>query len=306
MRLIIYIFLVCQILNFFSVFAEKVKEDSSESNPVKWKKLEEDKFNSQKKIFWKSYKDNDSNFKEDRQKDDFSEKNKNFDKKNLFKVAGLSVDNSIIPRKGQSSVNIDYDSSGNVFGSFSYSLLNNFQLNLMNVGSFKLKNTVFNKSSDLTSTFIRENNFNFRIGGKLLFFSPEKNDLIWLSSRVSIGRALNSRNGYVYTDLTGTMKLNNWITLNINPKYIFSGVGDLGAIGFSKDINLLNNLQFIAETNLGITKNSSDNSTFSLRYSYSNAKSIDVFATNSVGFQDIGTMLSTNDYKFGIRMNYIF
>ena len=102
------------------------------------------------------------------------------------------------------------------------------------------------------------------------------------------------------------MKLNNWLAINISPKYIFSGVGNLGAIGFSKHINLLNNLQFIAETNLGITKNSSDNSTFSLRYSYLPEKSIDVFATNAVVFQDIGSLLSVNDYKFGLRMNYIF
>ena len=307
MRFIIYLLLGYQILNFFSVFAEKLKEDSTEFNSVKWKKLEEDKFNAPKEIFWKPYRDNNIYSNEDRQKDDLIKTNKNFlDKKYQFKFEGLSVDNAILPRKGKNSININFDSSADLFGSFSYSLSNIFQINLINAGYFKTKNTVLSKSSDLTSAFIRENDFNFRVGGKLLFFNPEKNDQIWLSSRVSIGRGLDSRNGYIYTDLTGTMKLNNWLLININPKYIFSGVGDLGAIGFSKNINLLNNLQFIAETNLAITKNSSDNSTFSLRYAYSNAKSIDVFATNSVGFQDIGTMLSTNDYKFGIRMNYIF
>ena len=102
------------------------------------------------------------------------------------------------------------------------------------------------------------------------------------------------------------MKLNNWLAINISPKYIFSGVENLGALGFANNINLSNNLQFIAETNLGITKGSKDNSTFALRYAYSPTNSIDVFVTNSVGFQDIGTMLSLKDYKFGMRMNYIF
>ena len=141
---------------------------------------------------------------------------------------------------------------------------------------------------------------------RLLLFSPEKNDLIWLSSKVSLGRDLDSRKGYIYSDLTSTIKLKNWLAININPKYIFSGVGNLGAIGFSKNINLLNNLQFIAETNLGITKNTSDNTTYSLRYAYSPTKSIDIFATNAVSFQDMGTMLSVKDYKYGIRMNYVF
>jgi len=224
----------------------------------------------------------------------------------LLKFGGLSVNNSIFPRKDQNSINIDYDSSGNLFSSYSYSLSNIFQLNLINVGSFKAKNNVFSKSSDLTATFLGKNNFNYRVGGSLLLFSPEKNDLIWLSSKVSLGRDLDSRKGYIYTDFTSTFKFNNWLALNINPKYIFSGAGNLGAVGLSKNINLSDNLQFTAETNLGITKNSSDNTTYSLRYAYSPAKSIDIFATNAVGFQDIGTTLSLNDYKFGIRMNYVF
>ena len=102
------------------------------------------------------------------------------------------------------------------------------------------------------------------------------------------------------------MKLNNWLTFNINTKYIYSGVGNLGALGLSNNINLSENLQLIAETNIGLTKNSGSNSTFSFRYAFSPSKSIDIFTTNSVGFQDIGSMLSTNDYKYGIRFNYIF
>ncbi len=224
----------------------------------------------------------------------------------LSKFGGLTVDNSILLRRGESYINIDYDSSGNLFSSYSYSLSNIFQLNLINAGSFKTNNTTIGKSSQLTSTYLGYNNLNYRVGGKLLLFSPEKNDLIWLSSKLSLGRDLDSRQGYYYADLTSTMKLNNWMSFNISPKYIFSGVGNLGAIGFSNNINLHDSLQFIAETNLGMTKNSSNNSTFSLRYAYSPASSIDVYATNALGFQDIGTMLNVDNYKFGIRMNYIF
>ena len=39
MRLIFYIFLISQLLNFIGVFAEKVKEDSSRLNSVNWKKV---------------------------------------------------------------------------------------------------------------------------------------------------------------------------------------------------------------------------------------------------------------------------
>ena len=224
----------------------------------------------------------------------------------LVKFGGLTVDNSILLERGQNHMTFDFDSSGNLFSSYSYSLSNIFQLNLINVGSFKTRNNSLSKNSNLTRTYLADHNLNYRVGGKLLFFSPAKNDLIWLSSKVSLGRDLNSRQGYIYADLTSTMKLNDWITLNISPKYIFSGAGNLGAIGLSNNLNLSKDWQFIAETNLGITKNSSNNSTFSLRYAYSPTKSIDVFVTNALGFQDLGTLLSVNNYKFGLRMNYIF
>ena len=41
MKLIFYIFLFSQLLNFLGVFAEKRKESSSGINPVKWEKVEE-------------------------------------------------------------------------------------------------------------------------------------------------------------------------------------------------------------------------------------------------------------------------
>ena len=305
MRLIFYVFLISQILNFVGAFAEKVKEIQPEFGPVKWRKFEEDKINSPKKIIWKSYKDDESYFQKDHQENIYKEKNKSLFDEN-FKFGGLTVDNSILFKRGESRLKIDYDSSGNFFGSYSYSLSNKFQINLINAGSLKIKNNVIRKNSQLSDIYLAQDNLNFRFGGKFLFFCPERIDLLCLSSRVSMGRTLYSRKGYIYTDLTNTINLNNWINFNISPKYIFTEVGNVGAIGLSNNMKLADKFEFISETNLGITKNSSDNSTFSLRYAYSPRNSIDFFATNSVSFQDIGTMLSINDYKFGIRMNYSF
>ena len=56
MKLIFYIFLFSQLLNFLGVLAEKVKEDSSGRNPVIWKKIEKNKSKDLKEIIWKSYK----------------------------------------------------------------------------------------------------------------------------------------------------------------------------------------------------------------------------------------------------------
>ena len=63
MRLIFYIFLIGQLLNFLGVFAEKVKEDSSGINSIIWEKVEENKSKLLKKIIWKSYKGDENYFK---------------------------------------------------------------------------------------------------------------------------------------------------------------------------------------------------------------------------------------------------
>ena len=306
MKLIFYIFLIYQIFNFLGVFAEKLKEDSSKFNSIKWEKIKEDKSNSPKKIFWESHKDDYNYFQKNHQKGVFKENKNLIEENQLLKFGGLTVENAIFPEMGASYLNIDYDSSGNIFSSYSFSFSNRFQLNLINAGSFKIENNDLRRNSQLTNIYLGHNNLNYRVGGKFQIFSAEKNDLIWLSSRVSLGRDLESNQGYIYTDLTSTIKLNDWMSFNFSPKYIFNEDGNLGAIGLSKNIVLSNKFQFISESNLGITKNSSDNSSFALRYAYSPTNSIDLFATNSLGLQDIGTMLSINDYKFGIRLNYIF
>ena len=55
MKSIFFILLFSQLLNFLGVFAEKVKEDSSQLNSVKWEKLEEET-KPLKKIIWRAFK----------------------------------------------------------------------------------------------------------------------------------------------------------------------------------------------------------------------------------------------------------
>ena len=67
MRLIFYLFLFSQLFNFIGVFADKLREDSSELNSIYWEKLEEDKSTSLKKIIWRSYKNDESYFENKKQ-----------------------------------------------------------------------------------------------------------------------------------------------------------------------------------------------------------------------------------------------
>ena len=218
---------------------------------------------------------------------------------------GITVNNALIPKAGTSQVNFNYDEGGTLFGFYGYSLSNIFQIELLNIGSFEGLNFGGNKNSNLYSTYLSDNNFNFRLGGKLLIFSPQKNDLYWVSLRSSVGRNNDTNQGYLFSEFINTFRVNNWLALNVSPKYFFSGVESFGGIGFSSYINLFDNLMLIPEINTSIKNNSDLNSTLALRYSFSPEKSLDLYYSNAAGIQDIGQLLKVKDYRLGFKLNFL-
>ena len=46
MKLILFIYLISQLINFIDVFAEKNKKDSSALNSINWEKIDEKKSNN--------------------------------------------------------------------------------------------------------------------------------------------------------------------------------------------------------------------------------------------------------------------
>jgi hypothetical protein len=219
---------------------------------------------------------------------------------------GITVSNAFIPIAGTSQINFNYDNQGNLFGFYGYSLSNIFQLELLNIGRFGELNFSGDKNSKLYSTFLDEDNLNFRLGGKLLLFSPQKNDLYWVSLKSSVGRNNDTNQGYLFSEFINTFRVNNWLTLNVSPKYFFSGVESFGGIGISSYINLLDNILLISEINTSIKDDSDLNSTLALRYSFTPEKSLDLYYSNAVGVQDIGQLLKDEEYKLGIKLNYLY
>ena len=187
----------------------------------------------------------------------------------LISSGGITVNNALMPRVGTSQINFNYDNKGNLFGSYGYSLSNIFKLELLDIGSFNEVKLSGEKNSNLYSTYLDESNLSFRLGGKLLIFSPQKNDLYWMSLRSSVGRNNDNNQGYLFSELINTIRVNNWLAFNISPKYFLSGVESFGGIGFSSYINLLDNLMLIPEINTLIKNNSDLNSTLGLRNSFS-------------------------------------
>ena len=228
------------------------------------------------------------------------------DRDKLISYGGITVNNALIPKAGTSQINLNYDSKGNLFGFYGYSLSNIFQLEFLNIGRFNDANPNDNHNLSLYSTYLSENNLNYRLGGKLLIFSPQKDDLFWMTVRTSVGRNDDTNQGYLFSELINTFSLNDRVAFNLSPKYFFSGVDSFGGVGLSSYINLFDNLQLIPEINTSFKNDSDFNSSLALRYSLKPGKSIDLYYSNAVGIQDIGQLLEDKEYRFGFRLNFLY
>tara|TARA_Y100000991_G_C21953743_1_gene341034 strand:- start:660 stop:1616 length:957 start_codon:yes stop_codon:yes gene_type:complete len=318
MRLFFFIVISFQIVNSLVVLAEKVKKDSSEFNSIKWEKLQENNSNNLKKIIWKSYKNDENYFlnetdliPEIEKLNDYRNEKKEksqqpLKKKNrLLNYGGITVSNALIPNTGTSQINLNYDSKGNLFGFYGYSLSNKFKLEL-STGYFNDVNLVDNKYSSLQRTYLNNNNLNYRLGGKFSILSPQNYDLFWMTFRTSLGRSDHNNQGYLITELINTFRLNDKVAFNISPKYFFSEVETFGAVGVSSYINLSDNLQLIPEINTSFKDDFDFSSSLGLRYSFQTGKSIDLYYSNAAGINDIGQFFEDKEYRFGIKLNFIY
>ena len=223
----------------------------------------------------------------------------------LISNGGITVNNALIPKNGSQQYSLNLDSKGNYFGTYSYSLSNIFQLELINIGSFNNLNQNY-LSKNLNNTYFNNNNFHIRLGGKFLLFSPQKDDSIWTAFRTTLGRNEDTNQGYIFSELTNTYRINKWIAANLSSKYFFSGVDQFSGIGTSLYINLSDKFQIIPETNINFKNKSERNNTLSIRYKINQNKSADLYMSNAFGVQDLGTIIKDKNYKYGLRLNIIY
>ena len=158
----------------------------------------------------------------------------------------------------------------------------------------------------MTNTYLDESNFNLRLGGKLLLFSPQKDDILWTSFRTSLGRNQSTNQGYIFSELINTLRVNNFLAANISSKYLLTNSDKFSSIGSSLYINLTDNFQLIPEANFPINNKLKANNTISLRYKPNNKKSIDFYISNALGLKDLNSTLKDNNYKYGLKINLFY
>ena len=223
----------------------------------------------------------------------------------LLSFGGITVNNALIPKNGTQQINVSFDSNGNYHGSYYYSLSNIFQLELLNVSRInKVNNEYLNQN--FTNKYVDKHNFNLRLGGKLLLFSPQKDDILWTSFRTSLGRNESTNQGYIFSELINTLRVNNFLAANISSKYFLTNRDKFSSIGSSLYINLTDNFQLIPEANFPISKKLKANNSISLRYKPNNKKSIDFYVSNALGLKDLNSTLKDNNYKYGLKINLFY
>ena len=224
----------------------------------------------------------------------------------LMNFGGITVNNALLPSNRTGQYGINYDSNNNFQFSYSYSLSNIFQLEFINIGAINNTSNHLYVNERFTNTYLDEDNFNIRLGGKFLLFSPQKNDALWTSIRTSVGRNESSNQGYIFSELINTYRINNWLAANFSAKYFISGNEKFGGFGTSMYLNLTDNLQFIPEINYLLDNNIQPNNTIAIRYSLSDNKSIDLYTSNALHTQDLGQILRSKDRKFGFKFNLFY
>ena len=142
-----------------------------------------------------------------------------------------------------------------------------------------------------------------------MFLSPLRGAPIWAATHITFGRSIKRDNdapGYLMAELMSTWEANSKLALHLNPKVAQSGVGNLWGFGISTNIKLAPRWELIPEANFVTSNSSQSNGTIALRWTASEALTVDAYGTTAASMIDIGTLTSTNTIRIGGRFIYSF
>lgn len=223
---------------------------------------------------------------------------------------GLTVNTALVPPDGTTELWFNADTKGNLFGSLAYSISNIFQFDVFQAGAFEDVQAASSEAAGLVSTYEANGNFNWRIGGKAVAFSPLRGAPLWGAGRISVGRnnAPNSYQGYVFAETVNTWEANSWLAFNINPKLAWSGVGTPWGFGISANVQLGPSFQLIPEINLVGSNLESSNATLALRWlalrqGERRSANVDLYVSNASGLLDMGQLVRTTNARAGLLIS---
>ena len=214
------------------------------------------------------------------------------------------MNTALVPADGESDIWLSADSRGTIDAFWGYSFSNIFQFDL----SLGHPNNV-PQDTPQTKNYAEDGSQNIRGGGKLVFLSPLRGAPIWAATHITFGRSIKSNNdapGYLMAELMSTWEANSKLALHLNPKIAQSGVGNLWGVGISANIKLAPRWELIPEANFVANNISQSNGTLALRWTATDALTIDTYGTTTASMIDIGTLTSVESLRIGSRLTYSF
>ncbi len=162
----------------------------------------------------------------------------------------------------------------------------------------------FGSSSGVRSPSAVSDGLRYMVGAKLRLLDQRQGDAVSLSARILAGR--NTRTvGVLFAELPITYQASPSTALFFTPKFAaFSDQIDVG-LGLGVNYEVASGLQLLGEITPVF---GGDRLVWAIgtRYSFSSQPlSVDLYATNAIGRNGIGTLIGQADAQFGIGLNWL-
>ena len=215
-------------------------------------------------------------------------------------LGGLTVNTALVPPETISIARISTDTEGNIDKSIGYSFSNILQFNFSRSSGNNVP-----QDSPQARTYLNDSATNWRGSGKAILTSPLRGAPLWSALRLSFGRSIdatdNTAQGYLFAETPFTWETNPRIAFKINPKFAWSGTGNLWGLGISTNIHLTPHWEIIPEANIVLNSQNESNGTLALRWNSPYNFSIEIYGSTASSIVDIGQLLNAEQIRWGSR-----
>ena len=218
---------------------------------------------------------------------------------------GITVNTALVPPDDSTEFWVNADSDGSLNGFLGYSLSHVFQLGFANGVYHNVP-----PSTPQARIYAGDGDYNWRVGGKAVAFSPLRGAPFWGGFNVTLGRNSDSetrtRRGYVYAETMATWEATPKLAVNLNPKVVWSDTGNRYGVGISANVQLAPRWQLVPETNLVANDIGRSNGTLGVRWSATNNVAVETYVSTAASTLDLGQTLSADRVRWGGRLMVSF
>jgi hypothetical protein len=137
-------------------------------------------------------------------------------------------------------------------------------------------------------------------------FSPLRGAPFWGGGRITLGRnsdiVNNTGQGYVFAETMITWEASKTVALNLNPKLVLSGGGNLWAMGVSANMQVAPRWQLVPEGNVVVNNLAQSNGTLGLRWQTTDSLALEAYGSTAASLLDVGQLLSADQVRWGGRV----